>query len=67
MQDSHRRAAPDYTNAALVMALVNLFWSFMLVWASFGMPAVLVLAVLLNYLISRLAHNRMRRAVEPPD
>lgn len=61
MQDNRHRSAPDFTNAALVMALVNLLWSFMLIWASFGMPAVIVLAVLLNYLISRLGHHRMRR------
>lgn len=61
MRDRDRPAAPDYTNAALVMALVNLLWSFMLVWASYGLPAVLVLAVFLNYLITRLEHSRLRQ------
>ncbi|KPP86135.1 MAG: Fatty acid hydroxylase superfamily [Rhodobacteraceae bacterium HLUCCO07] len=65
MQDSTHRAAPDHTSPALVLALVNLLWSFLLIWVSFGLPAVLVLAVLLNYLISRLGHCRMRQAREP--
>ncbi|KAA0909784.1 histidinol phosphate aminotransferase [Aquicoccus porphyridii] len=64
MQNANR-AAPDYSTPALVMALVNLLWSFMLIWASLGLPAVLVLAVLLNYLISRLGHHRTRRADDP--
>ncbi|WP_372612373.1 histidinol phosphate aminotransferase [Aquicoccus sp.] len=65
MQDSTHRAAPDRTSPALVLALVKLLWSFFLIWVSFGLPAVLVLAVLLNYLISRLGHYRMRQAREP--
>jgi hypothetical protein len=60
MREREQFAAPDYTNAALVMALVNLVWSFLLIWASFGLPAVLALAVFLNYLITRLAHKRAR-------
>ena len=60
MRDDTRREAPDYTNAALVMGFVNLIWSFLLIWASFGLPAVLVLAVFLNYMITRLAHRRAR-------
>ncbi|WP_137701612.1 histidinol phosphate aminotransferase [Marimonas lutisalis] len=60
MRDRDRAAAPDYTNAALVMGLVNLLWSFMLIWASLGLPAVVVTAVFLNYLITRLEHRRAR-------
>lgn len=60
MRDRPRTAAPDYTNAALVMGFVNLLWSFLLVWASLGLPAVLVVAVLADYLITRLAHRRRR-------
>ena len=60
MQDRSRTAAPDYTNATLVMGFMNLIWSFLLIWASFGLPAVLALAVFLNYLITRLAHHRSR-------
>jgi hypothetical protein len=60
MRDRNRPAAPDYTNAALVMALVNLLWSFLLVWATLGLPAVMLLAVFLDYLITRLKHARRR-------
>ena len=55
-----RRAAPDYTNAALIMGFVNLLWSLLLIRANFGLSAALVLAVFLNYLITRLAHSRAR-------
>lgn len=43
--------APDYTNAALVMGLVNLLWIFMVLWALFGLPAVLAAGYGLNLLI----------------
>jgi len=32
--------APKYTNAALVMGLVNLLWIFTALWAAFGLPVV---------------------------
>ena len=55
-----RRTAPDYTNAALIMGFINLLWSLLLVRANFGLAAALVLAVFLNYLITRLAQSRAR-------
>ncbi len=60
MDHRPRTAAPDYTNAALVMGFVNLFWSFALIWAWSGLPAVLVIAVFLDYLITRLKRHRKR-------
>ena len=30
--------APNYTNAALVMGLVNLLWIFMALWIMFCLP-----------------------------
>ncbi len=51
-------AAPNYTNAAMVMAFINLTWVFGVIWVLFGLPTVLVLAYGLNYLISRLAVSR---------
>ncbi len=50
-----RGAAPNYTNAALVMGYVNLLWIFGVIWAVFGMPLVLLVSFLLNLLIDRLA------------
>lgn len=52
--------APNYTNAALVMGLVNLLWIFGLIWALFGLPAVMVLGVVLNHLIDRLGTRTTR-------
>ncbi|ETX13049.1 histidinol phosphate aminotransferase [Roseivivax halodurans JCM 10272] len=50
--------APDYTRAALAMGLVNLLWMLGLIWAVLGLPAVLLLALILNCLIDRLAASR---------
>ncbi|MBA85725.1 MAG: hypothetical protein CML69_13435 [Rhodobacteraceae bacterium] len=47
------REAPNYTNAALIMGLVNLLWIFGLVWSLWGLPVVLLLAAGLNALIDR--------------
>lgn len=49
--------APNYTNAALVMALVNLLWIFAVIWAVFGMPVVLAFGYVLDRLIARLARR----------
>lgn len=50
--------APNYTNAALVMGLVNLLWIFAALWAVFGLPVVLALGYVLDKLISRIARRR---------
>jgi len=49
--------APNYTNAALVMGLVNLLWILMVLWAVFGLPVVLAVSYGLNLLISRLGQR----------
>ncbi|WP_111732045.1 hypothetical protein [Roseovarius amoyensis] len=49
--------APNYTNAALVMALVNLLWIFAVLWAVFGMPVVLAIGYVLNLAISRFSRR----------
>lgn len=49
--------APNYTNAALVMGLVNLLWIFMVLWAVFGLPVVLATGYLLNHLIGRIGRR----------
>ncbi|WP_135501408.1 hypothetical protein [Roseovarius aestuariivivens] len=51
--------APNYTNAALVMGLVNLLWIFIVLWAVFGFYMVVAVGLGLNRLISWL---RLRRA-----
>lgn len=52
-------AAPNYTNATLVMGAVNLIWIFIALWAAFGFHVVLLAALALNRFISWL---RVRRA-----
>lgn len=58
MDDHRTPRAPDYTVAALVMAGVNLMWIFIVIWAIYGMAAVLALATVLNHGISRLRARR---------
>lgn len=60
MRDTEpRKRAPDYTNAALAMGLMNLIWVLMVIWAWFGFGAVILAGVGLNMLITRL-EERMR-------
>lgn len=47
--------APNYTNAALFMGLVNLLWIFMALWIMFGLPVVLAVGYVLNLLITRFS------------
>lgn len=54
MQDRKLPQPPDLTNAAVSFLGVSLVWIFFVVWALFGLVPVLLLAVLLNHLISRL-------------
>ena len=42
------REAPNYTNAALIMGGVNLFWIMMVVWVIYGMGAVLAMGFALD-------------------
>ncbi|WP_428515489.1 hypothetical protein [Roseovarius sp.] len=49
--------APNYTNAALVMGLVNLLWVFMALWMMFGLPVVMAVGYGLNLLITRFSRS----------
>lgn len=55
--------APDYTNAALVMGLVNLSWILVALWAVWGWSAVVLAALALNWAIDRL--DRRLRSRDP--
>ena len=57
MRRGNLPAAPNYTNAALVMGLVNLLWIFIALWIAFGLPVVLAIGFALDKLISRLARR----------
>ena len=58
MHDPARPPAPDYTNAALVMGLVNLVWILGVIWVVLGLPFVLAAGWTLNRLIDRIAARR---------
>ena len=51
------KEAPNYTNAALIMGLVNLLWIFMALWAAFGLPLVLAIGYGINLLITRIGQR----------
>ena len=48
MNDDHRRSAPDYTTATLVMGFFNLLWIFGVIWALFGLIAVMAVGWIMN-------------------
>lgn len=58
MQDHPVKEAPDYTNACLVMAFVNLFPWLVAVWAAFGYPAALVTGLCLHLVLNIWATRR---------
>ncbi|MEQ9260999.1 MAG: hypothetical protein RIG84_18080 [Roseovarius sp.] len=57
MKRRQLKEAPNYTNAALVMGLVNLLWILGVIWAVFGLPVVLAVGYGLNWLITRLGQR----------
>ena len=57
MRRGNLPSAPNYTNAALVMGLVNLLWIFLAIWAVFGFPIVLITGFLLDRGITRLRNR----------
>ena len=58
MNRGNMPSAPNYTNAALVMGLVNLLWVFMVIWVQLGLLAVIATGYVLDKLISRIARTR---------
>ncbi|MQY43372.1 hypothetical protein GG681_12025 [Epibacterium sp. SM1969] len=49
-----REDQSDYLSAFCIFASVILFWVLMILWAAFGMVAVVAAAVLINHLIGRM-------------
>lgn len=55
MRDSHDSpAAPDFTQACIVMFGINLTWIFVVIWAIWGLLAVAITGWLVNRLIARI-------------
>ncbi|WGW03714.1 histidinol phosphate aminotransferase [Tropicibacter oceani] len=62
MNGNHPEPVEDYTTANLILIFVNLMWIFAAVWSAWGLGPVLVLATVLNHLITRLdLHKRRKR------
>lgn len=47
----HPKRIEDYTNAALVMAFLNLFAALLVIWGLFGYGAALLVAFALHLII----------------
>lgn len=62
MYDQQRPSAPNYTNAALTMAWVNLMWILLLIWGIWGLLPALLVSAGLNRGISWLALRRTQQA-----
>lgn len=46
--------APDLFSAAITFVGINLMWVFFALWVLFGMVPVLLLAVFINHMITRI-------------
>lgn len=57
MRRGNLSSAPDFTNAALIMGLINLLWIFVVLWAAFGLWIVLLAGFALDKLISRIPRD----------
>ncbi|SDY89033.1 histidinol phosphate aminotransferase [Citreimonas salinaria] len=64
MDDGHFKRVEDYTNANLVLILMNLMWIFGVIWTYWGLFPVVVLGFTLNHLITRAGVVRARRLLE---
>ncbi|MFP7571146.1 histidinol phosphate aminotransferase [Marivita sp. S2033] len=60
------RRVEDYTTASLMLILINLLWMFLLIWALFGLLAVILTGWVLNQLITWLQTYRARREIRWP-
>lgn len=61
MSDREIREVEDYTTTCLVLFCANLFWMLFVLWATLGMPVVLVVAAALDWLIRWIGMRRSAR------
>jgi len=59
--DHQTSTAPNYTNPALMMLGLNLTSAFFVLWALYGLVPLLLLAVTLNHIITRLDDRHARQ------
>lgn len=53
-QSNDRPAAPNFTQACIVMFGINLTWIFMVIWAIWGLLAVALIGWAVNKVITRI-------------
>ena len=61
MENRHPKPVENYMTANLILIFVNLLWVFVAIWSYWGLGPVLILAALLNYLITRVEVSRRNR------
>jgi len=61
MENYPFKRVENYTTPALIGLGVNLIWIFAVIWIQVGIGGVLVLAALLNHLITRIGTKIARR------
>ncbi|WP_370313855.1 histidinol phosphate aminotransferase [Sagittula sp.] len=68
MQNHHPQPVEDYMTANMILLFVNLLWILVAIWSVWGLAPVILIAAILNHLITRLDQARRRRdaGVEPP-
>ncbi|MCI5112735.1 MAG: histidinol phosphate aminotransferase [Marivita sp.] len=64
MDHHHPKRVEDYTTANLILIFINLLWIFGVIWAHFGLVAVILTGWALNQGITRLAHYKASRAIQ---
>lgn len=57
MQDQKLPQASDILPAAVTFLGINLMWIFVVIWMIYGLTPVLVLAVMINHVITRLEQS----------
>ncbi len=60
MDNHHPKPVEDYMTANMVLIFVNLLWVFVALWSAWGIGPVLIVAAVLNHLITRLEAMRRR-------
>ncbi|MGP6087925.1 histidinol phosphate aminotransferase [Antarctobacter jejuensis] len=60
MSSHQPKPVEDYMTANMVLIFVNLLWVFVALWSYWGLGPVLIIAALLNHLITRLDEARRR-------
>jgi len=60
MQNHHPKPVEDYMTANMILIFINALWIFVVIWSFWGLGPVILLAMGLNHLITRL--EQVKRA-----